>query len=157
MSVVLIRLQNHCVCKFAILYSAGTVLSHVNSVSPAVLSYVQTRIISYCSSKLTSSTPLCRGLQLFQEGALAACTDGRLSAGPLDLTEYLAQQPVQEVRRPGGMRYVPAFSLGSLEHSIVRCNSRVVLALTHVTCAHDSLAPSCLLVCLALRMLCSCV
>lgn len=47
------------------------------------------------------SMALHRGLQLFQEGALAACTDGRLSAGPLDLTEFLAQQPVQEVRRPG--------------------------------------------------------
>lgn len=38
-----------------------------------------------------------RGLQLFQDGTLAACTDGRLSAGPLDLAAFLAQQPVQEV------------------------------------------------------------
>ena len=68
------------------------------------------------------SMALHRGLQLFQEGALAACTDGRLSAGPLDLTEYLAQQPVQEVRRPvfrhqGGC-HVPATRKPFLVHKL---------------------------------------
>ena len=32
-----------------------------------------------------------RGLQLFQEGKLPVCADGRLSAGPLDLPAFLAQ------------------------------------------------------------------
>ncbi len=114
-------------------------MSHINSLLPVVLSHVQISVISCCSSKLTSKAALRRGLQLFQEGALAACTDGRLSAGPLDLIEYLAQQPVQEVRRPcSGIIYVPAFGLVSLEHSIARFSSRVVLALTHMASAHHS-------------------
>lgn len=32
-----------------------------------------------------------RGLQLFLQGSLPVCTDGRMSAGPLDLSVFLAQ------------------------------------------------------------------
>ncbi|KAL3143278.1 hypothetical protein ABBQ38_002121 [Trebouxia sp. C0009 RCD-2024] len=39
---------------------------------------------------------ICRGMQLFQEGKLPLCTDGRLSAGPLDLPAFLAQASVSE-------------------------------------------------------------
>ncbi|KAL3133730.1 hypothetical protein ABBQ32_008220 [Trebouxia sp. C0010 RCD-2024] len=39
---------------------------------------------------------ICRGMQLFQEGKLPVCTDGRLSAGPLDLPAFLAQASVSE-------------------------------------------------------------
>ncbi|DBA75057.1 TPA: hypothetical protein ACH3X1_010392 [Trebouxia sp. C0004] len=49
---------------------------------------------------LSAATPfICRGLQLFQEGKLPVCTDGRLSAGPLDLPAFLAQAGVGEAVR----------------------------------------------------------
>ena len=37
-----------------------------------------------------------RGLQLFESGQLPRITDGRASAGPIDLVEYLAQPDVQQ-------------------------------------------------------------
>lgn len=37
-----------------------------------------------------------RALQLYQQGRLPECTDGRLSAGPVDIAAFLAQPHVKE-------------------------------------------------------------
>lgn len=55
-------------------------------------------------------------MQLFQEGKLPLCTDGRLSAGPLDLPAFLAQ--VQPFPSPLCMHCPPA----SPQHPPTHCS-----------------------------------
>ena len=40
-----------------------------------------------------------RGLQLYQKGQLPEVTDGRLSAGPVDLARFLQQPATAEVQK----------------------------------------------------------
>lgn len=50
-----------------------------------------------------------RALKLWQAGQLPECTDGRLSAGPVDLAAFLAQAPVQEAVQQALYRWdIPA-------------------------------------------------
>lgn len=48
------------------------------------------------SSNSSRALVLCRGLQLFQTRQLPQVTDGRASAGPVDVAAFLAQPGVQE-------------------------------------------------------------
>ena len=48
------------------------------------------------ASRICSSDGGARALQLWQSGELPECTDGRLSAGPVDMAAFLAQPPVRE-------------------------------------------------------------
>lgn len=62
---------------------------------PILLSWQQTCLYQLPQRHLAITGGI-RALQLWQSGDLPECTDGRLSAGPVDMAAFLAQAPVRE-------------------------------------------------------------